>query len=269
MKNKALCLTTNRTIQTELEYKEGYAEPHNCQEDYPNWFFMKKGSKKKHKFYCKTWSCITCYDRQRRKLKRNIIEVAQQKNLKFFITMTIDHKVCSPLDSYDKISNCWNKFTTIIRRQLNDSNSKFDYIKIVESHKNGYAHIHFLTNKFFDVTKLRALWHKLGGGKQLRIEPVVEMTKISNYLSKYMTKDSVRLPKGKRHYSMAKHLNKLILKPKTKGNYKLVVELYIEGWRIIREVCKYDFVFNSDYLSNFERMQKRSTLSLIPTINMF
>lgn len=243
-----ICLTNNRTSST----RELFC---NCQEEYPNFFFINTKTKKRIPFHCKTWHCEVCYDKNRRKLKNKIIQIATMKKMKFFITLTFDHKLCTAEESYDYIGNCWKKFLTIIHRKL--KYTKFDYIKVLESHKSGYAHIHFITNKRFDAHQLREQWKRLGGGAQMRIEPV-NVKKIANYLSKYMTKDSMKLPKGRRHYSMARHLNALLEKPEKTGEYKLAIELYIGGWKVIREVCRNDFAWNYIYLKEIRRWENRT-----------
>jgi hypothetical protein len=62
------------------------------------------------------------------------------------------------------------------------------YIAILEFQKNGNPHLHVLVDRFIPHGWIKASWDALGGGRIGDIR-LVDIHRISHYLSKYLTKE--------------------------------------------------------------------------------
>lgn len=247
----SLSLIHNRTSPTESLNTFQY----DCQEHYKNFFFYDEQTHSRLKFYCKSWRCSTCYDRQRRKLKRKIMHIAIARNMVYFWTFTIDHKVCGMIDSYDYLSDCWNKFIYILRRKY--PSIKREYIRVNEAHPNSrYAHLHFLTNQWLSVKEMRKIWTSVGGGIQMKAKRITGVKGVAKYLGKYMTKETCMLPKGKRHYSISYNLRELLPKILSNSSIKLMLEICIDNKLYTREVCRQDWANNFIYISEVQNIKE-------------
>lgn len=239
-----ISLSCNRTTAT-----IGQKEILDCKVMYPNWWFEADDGTYAP-FYCNSWQCITCKSRNRKKMRVMVLRLAVVFKMKYFWTLTIPQEMGLD-DSWVYIQNSWHKFTTIYKRINKDNLS---YIRISESHRSGYPHIHFLTNRYLPVRWLREQWKRLGGGYRMRVE-CVSLKRIAGYLSKYLAKIDTELPKGFRHYSLSKKvsIHWQIIKYKSDKSWKLFLWVWVDlpdfgPIQIIREVCRIDFLANNEYI---------------------
>jgi hypothetical protein len=118
-------------------------------------------------------------------LRRAIVQVATEKDLRRFVTLTLDPATSPPEDSVRYLRKCWNKFRTTLKRQYGASIS---FITILELQKSGYAHLHVLVDRYIPQAWLSTAWQAVGGGKIVFIK-LVDIHRVAPYLSKYLTKD--------------------------------------------------------------------------------
>jgi hypothetical protein len=131
---------------------------------------------------CKTWSCEKCS-------KRLTWEFIERINFNFsntrtrFGTLTFDPKL-------HDLDTCWKmqskKFAQLIRLLKKDFYIQ-KYVKILESHKNGFPHIHFLADAYVPVRTLSAIWQHIGCGKVVWMQEVPPLA-VSGYVAKYLSK---------------------------------------------------------------------------------
>src|SRR5205085_6933513 len=62
------------------------------------------------------------------------------------------------------------------------------YVAVVEHHKSGIAHLHILLANYIEQAWISEAWSALGGGRVCHIK-LVDVHRISRYLSKYLTKE--------------------------------------------------------------------------------
>ena len=134
---------------------------------------------------CKCWRCECCGPRKAARLRRAIVRVATEKDLRRFLTLTLDPAACRPEDSIRYIRQCWNKFRTALKRQCGTSIS---FITILELQKSGYAHLHVLIDRYIPQGWISTAWQAVGGGRIVFIKQV-DIHRVAPYLSKYLTKD--------------------------------------------------------------------------------
>ena len=156
---------------------------------------------------CKSWTCPSCGPRKARQLRKAIIEKATEKNLRRFLTLTLDPSTCTPQDSIPYIRGCWNKFRTYLTRRYRTAIS---FIAVVERQQSGYAHFHILVDRYISQAWISEAWQALGGGRIVDIR-AVDLHRVSSYLSKYLTEDLLlaSFKKGQRRYTTSRTITLL------------------------------------------------------------
>lgn len=185
---------------------------------------------------CKSWTCGRCGPKRVRQLKHAIVKKATEKGLTRFLTLTLDHNSCSAEESVSYIRSCWHKFRTYLKRQHGGS---VTFIAILEFQKSGHAHLHILVDRYIHHNWISDKWVAVGGGPVVDIRRV-DVHRISNYLSKYMTKELLLSAHftGHRRYSTSRDI-KLFDKPQ-KGQWKIMtarLDYLLSLYRqVVREV---------------------------------
>lgn len=152
---------------------------------------------------CKTWKCPRCGPKKARQIRRGIREVATQRNLCRFLTLTLNHS-CAPEDSISKVRRCWNMFRTYLARRHQTSVS---FIAVVELQKSGHAHLHVLIDRYIEQPWIKEAWQAVGGGQIVDIRHV-DVHRIGPYMTKYLTKEILLAPfkPRQRRYSTSRDI---------------------------------------------------------------
>lgn len=180
------------------------------------------------RFRCKCWRCECCGPRKAARLRRAIVRVATAKDLRRFLTLTLDPATCTPEDSIRHIRQCWNKFRTALKREYGTSIS---FITILELQKSGYAHLHVLIDRYIPQPWISSAWQAMGGGKIVFIKQV-DIQRVAPYLSKYLTKDLLLADfrRRQRRYTTSRDIKLLAVSPS--GTWDLVkASLEYLEWR--------------------------------------
>ena len=97
------------------------------------------------------------------------------------------------------------------------------YIRVLEYQKKGTAHLHIVLNCYLKQSWVSDAWAALGGGKIVDIRRV-DMHRVSNYLSKYLTKEMLMsAPKRARRVTTSRTIK---LNPKKVSDSK---------WRLLHQ----------------------------------
>lgn len=144
------------------------------------------------------------------KTKNKLRDYARNNYFDKFWTLTFDPKICGKSDDY--------RFEEMGKwlRKMRDRYGKFNYLAVPERHKSGQIHWHMMTGHF--EPKL------VDSGKEYRNTPIYNCSewkfgftniqnvrskkKISNYVSKYITKDLMDSParRNKKKYWASRSL---------------------------------------------------------------
>jgi len=136
---------------------------------------------------CKCWGCSGCGPRRAAMYCLRIARTAERLKLNKLLTLTLDPaKLCGE-DSTKYINEVFADFRVYLRRKLGHTPS---YIRVLEYQKNGNAHLHILVNCWLDQHWVSEAWSAVGGGHIIDIR-MVDMHRISHYLSKYLTKQMI------------------------------------------------------------------------------
>jgi hypothetical protein len=134
---------------------------------------------------CKRWICPRCGSRKAKRLRKAIVVKAVEKDLRRFLTLTLDPSKCSAADSVRYLRESWRKFRVYLQRQ---TGSAVSFIAVVEFQKNGYAHLHVLIDRYVEQGWISEAWQAVGGGRIVDIKQV-DIHRVAAYLSKYFTKE--------------------------------------------------------------------------------
>lgn len=172
------------------------------------------------KVTCKCWDCPKCAPRKANKYRKAIGKSAEQHRLTTLLTLTLDSSKLSGEDSTRYINEVFADFRIYMKRRLG-VNPK--YIRVLEYQKNGTAHLHIVLNCYLKQSWVSDAWAALGGGKIVDIRRV-DMHRVSNYLSKYLTKEMLMsAPKRARRVTTSRTIK---LNPKKVSDSK---------WRLLHK----------------------------------
>jgi len=127
--------------------------------------------------YCKTWSCPYCGPKKARLITRRIGEVAKERDLSRFLTLTLDSKKIkgTVLDQIKHLRGTWRKFRVYMQREFDQT---VPFIAVTELHKSGVPHLHVLLDRFIRQKWISRSWDALGGGKIVYIKQAKDLKKI-------------------------------------------------------------------------------------------
>src|SRR6266849_10270203 len=133
---------------------------------------------------CKSWNCAYCAPRRAKRLKHAIRERAEAMQLRRFLTLTLDPSKIEG-DPVRYLNAVFAKLRVYLQRHHGVSPQ---YIRVLEFQKNGNPHFHILIDRYIDIEWIRKAWVAVGGGYMVDIR-LVDVHRVSRYLSKYLTKD--------------------------------------------------------------------------------
>jgi hypothetical protein len=152
------------------------------------------------------------------------------------------------IPSYQQAWSLWSRFEQSCSKRFEN----FKCVAVVEPHKNQGYHIHFVCNRFFDVSSMRLWWHRVLTGRALRgilrgddspgniqVGSPHGTRKIAKYLSKYLGKSfeaiqSVRI----KRYAASKGIRAPLVTrtrmPSSAGGevHRLRCRAEADGWKV-------------------------------------
>jgi len=137
-----------------------------------------------HRVNCKCWYCRYCAPRKAKRLKYAIRETAEAKQLRRFLTLTLDPAKIAG-DPVRYLNAVFAKLRVYLQRKYGVAPQ---YIRILEFQKNGNPHFHILIDRYIAREWIQAAWVAVGGGWMVDIR-YVDVHRVSRYLSKYLTKE--------------------------------------------------------------------------------
>ena len=159
---------------------------------------------------CKCWDCSGCGPRRASMYCTRIAKTAERLKLNKLLTLTLDPAKLRGEDSTKYINEVFADFRVYLRRKLGRTPS---YIRVLEYQKNGNAHLHILVNCWLDQHWVSEAWAAIGGGRIVDIR-MVDMHRISHYLSKYLTKQMIeRAPARARRVTTSRDIRLLEKEP--------------------------------------------------------
>jgi hypothetical protein len=127
------------------------------------------------------------------------------------------------IESIPQAWKLWGKFERLASMRFQG----FQTIVVIEPHVREGFHIHFVANRFFDVSSMRLWWHRILTGEKLRtiklgadspgnidVDRPHSGEKIAKYLGKYLAKSFREVVTGRlKRYACSKGIRKPALTP--------------------------------------------------------
>jgi hypothetical protein len=149
---------------------------------------------------------------------------AERLKLRRLLTLTLDPKKLGGAGPVSYLRYCFAKFRIYLKRKYGEAPQ---YIAVLEFQKNGNPHLHILIDRFIDTRWIEAIWQRVGGGQQIDIK-LVDLHRVSRYLSKYLTKEMLAsAPKRSRRVTTSRGI-KLLGKPEHKTHVWMLRKIPIE-----------------------------------------
>lgn len=137
---------------------------------------------------CGAYRCLSCLPRKLRRVRTRIAQIATEKKLLKFVTLTLDPKKIPPGVRSDRyLRETWRKMRVLLARRFGES---VHFIGVLEFQKSGVAHLHLLVAVYIPQDWLSSAWQSVGGGKIVDIR-YVDVHRIAGYLTHYLTGDKV------------------------------------------------------------------------------
>ncbi len=190
-----------------------------------------------HRVNCKCWNCSYCAPRRAKRIKHAIRATAEARQLRRFLTLTLDPSKIEG-DPVRYLNAAFAKFRVYLQRHHGGSPQ---YIRVLEFQKSGNPHFHILIDRCIEIEWIRKAWVAVGGGDMVDIR-LVDLHRVSRYLSKYLTKELLMsAPLRCRRVTTSRGI-KLLEKTRTDTSWTLVkVSIFSLAVIYAAEICVASF----------------------------
>jgi hypothetical protein len=166
---------------------------------------------------CKCWACPYCGPKKAKRYRCAVRENAQRLKLNRFLTLTLDPSKIEG-DPVRYLRGVFNEFRVYLRRKFGVAPQ---YIAVLEFQKSGNPHLHILLDRYIERNWIAQTWSAIGGGRIVDIR-FVDIGRISNYVSKYLTKELLlSAPLGSRRVTTSRGIQ-LLEKPKKTHHWEFL-----------------------------------------------
>jgi len=200
-----------------------------------------------HRIKCKKFQCDRCRKNTLiPKLKKKLNKAITEHQLYTHIVITTEgeeyRKENNYYQSYIDMSRSLNKIRKILSEDAKKQGKKFTYINLIRAQKNGYCHLHILTDMYIPKKRLQDISDKYFNTGFIKVKSVKDIDK---YLTNDFEKDhEFYIPFGRRHYTTSRNIDLNIYEEeKLEFNQGTHIHL-IQGIPIIDQV--YDKI-NQEY----------------------
>ena len=175
------------------------------------------------RLFCKSLRCPYCRKPKLKNLRARIAQLAHQLQLRRFVTLTLDPKRLTNRKDTDRyIRKCWRKMRVSLERRFGKT---VQFIRVLEFHKSGVAHLHLLVGVYIPQAWLSQAWQSIGGGEVVDI-CYVDVHRVAGYLATYLAGEKIEhtldwLPPRARIFT-------------TSRGIRLTEKKKSEGWWIVR-----------------------------------
>lgn len=137
---------------------------------------------------CDSLRCSRCRPRKLRRVRSRIAQIASERKLLRFVTLTLDPKKIPVGNRSDRhLRETWRKMRVLLARRFGAS---VPFIGVLEFQKSGLAHLHVLVGVYIPQDWLSEAWQSVGGGRIVDIR-YVDVHRVAGYLTAYLTGEKV------------------------------------------------------------------------------
>lgn len=135
---------------------------------------------------CDSWGCRICGVRKGAHLRQEVQKAQGTYGLDSFWTLTCRTRSVTALESYAFVQKGWN----ICRTHLAHDYGRFSFVKVVESTKRGYCHLHLLASLDMTPGELSSRWLRATDTSWQVSAESVSTERAGNYITKYCAKEA-------------------------------------------------------------------------------
>jgi len=133
---------------------------------------------------CKRWGCNVCGRKRSTHLAKRV-ELAKPNRLITFTTWTLAYP--TPREAYDGTRRALRQVVAKLRRRY----TEFEYLRVLERHKNGYPHYHCVVRSpYIPQKELSELWAELTMSPIVDVRKIKQRDRVYYYVMKYLAKQS-------------------------------------------------------------------------------
>jgi len=159
-----------------------------------------------NKVLCNKFTCDRCRPKLKKRLKREIEKAIREHNLTTHVVITTEGKKYRDynnyIQSYKDMAKNWHLIQKIIRYEAKIDGKPFTFICLYRAQKNGYCHLHILTNLHIDKHRLQEITSKYFSTGFIKI---TKNKDVAHYLANEFSKDhEFYIPMYQKHYSCSR-----------------------------------------------------------------
>jgi hypothetical protein len=168
---------------------------------------------------CQKWRCAKCRDRKCKQLMARALSGELVREYDGY-TARYTHKLLTltcpgeeyrssrtPAQVLEEMTHAWHKLVTALRKTW----GHFHFMRVCEAQRDGYPHFHCILSGsnispksvYDDISKL---WREHYGMGFMRLNAIKKHSAVNavKYVMKYLFKEPMELPKGKRLYTASR-----------------------------------------------------------------
>jgi len=157
---------------------------------------------------CNKFHCDRCRPRLKYRMKLEIEKAMGKHELYTHIVVTTEGKKYRDKndysDSYYDMSETFNKIRNTLSKYAKKLGKRFTYICLVRAQKEGYCHLHIMTNLYIPKQLLQSISDRYFNTGFVRIKAIKNRKRLSNY---FMKDEEWYIPLGRRHYSCSRDID--------------------------------------------------------------
>ena len=204
-----------------------------------------------HSVLCGKWHCDRCRPMLKKQLIPQLSKAMMDLDLKYHIVITTegnekyrdDHTY---LQSYPDMMVAWNKIRKIFDYDAKKKGLSLSYVCFPRAQKNGYCHLHVLTNVHPGIRRLQNICKKYPNTGFVKIKDSEDTL---SYLLKDFKKDHEwHIPLGRRHFTCSRDVNLSVHDTAPNPDHELHIMIVpgvsvvdqvfdqLENWSVTRDV---------------------------------
>src|SRR6202022_1996703 len=140
------------------------------------------------RLFCKSLRCPYCRKPKLKNLRARIAQLAHERQLRRFVTLTLDpKKLTDPKHSDRYIRKCWRKMRVSLEREFGKT---VQFMGVLEFQKSGIPPLHLMVGVYIQHDWLSTAWESIGGGKIVDIR-YVDIHRVTAYLTAYLVGEKI------------------------------------------------------------------------------
>jgi len=157
---------------------------------------------------CGKFHCDRCRPSLKYRMKLEIEDAMKEHKLYTHFVITTEGKKYRDkndyVDSYFDMSKSFNIIRTILSKYAKKQGKHFTYICLIRAQKEGYCHLHVMTNLYIPKQMLKDISKRYFNTGFIRVKAIKNQKRLSSY---FLKDAEWYIPLGRRHYSCSRDID--------------------------------------------------------------